>query len=290
MPIPEITACDVTFRNNNLEVYPPLYDPGDTVQVQIEFTSDGAETEVDNLSLKIVDTTDTVTDLSTSVVATVVDGVYSFDYYLSTGTDGDDALVPPGTYWLNVEGANNDGTNVSTTVFFIVNANAAVSPEADMAGGSLAARTMVEVGRILRSRTKNAAGRTIGRFTPDTVPNELEVREQVTISHNYVSMYTGYDFSDTSIFTDEILSIIVSVTALKTACLIELGYFPEQVRTDKSAYKEYNEMFKDLLEQLVDALGDMASGGVIGGASDTGEAQYGFPEDDGGLVGWQTPW
>ena len=287
MAAPSIATAELTFRNNNLEVVPASYDPGDTLELLVTFLLDGAAVEIDNLSVLLTDPAGVSTDVSSSMVTTGVEGEYTLSYYISTGAETDDALIPPGTYFVNAR-ALVESSNVAVSGFYIVNANPAYSPEINV--DEINARVMLETALILSARAVDNQGYTLGRFTPYTKVTEIAARGQAQIARNYVCLYVGYDFTDTSIFSDEVINLVVSVIALKTACLIELGFFPEEVRTEKSAYKEYNDMFDKLLEQLVDALSDIASGGSIGSSDDTGLALGGYPQDDGGLVGWQSEW
>jgi hypothetical protein len=84
---------------------------------------------------------------------------------------------------------------------------------------------------------------------------------------------------------------VASVIALRTAMLIELSYYPEQVASNRSQYNELKELFDDALKRLVLAVareqeelnsGDEQYGGV--------RPHHNFPVDAGGLIGWKSKW
>jgi hypothetical protein len=79
--------------------------------------------------------------------------------------------------------------------------------------------------------------------------------------------------------------------------LIELSYFPEQVRSDRSAFQGYKDLWDDdtvgfnVFRESAIACGGTGTGpddGTGGGAP--GWPAWDFPVDVGGMVGWQTRW
>lgn len=289
MAAPALATCNLVFRNNSLQRIPAAYEPGDTVELEVRFEADGAEVEVSELFAYVLPQEGVEVDVASSLVADgSVDGLYSLSYYLEAGRGSDTGVATPGAYVVYVRGKTADDTVVAGSGFFIVTANEVVSPESDIS--SLHAACLVELGSMLSVRTYDDFGNELGRFTMDTRPNEYQARQIVNTAHSFVSLYIGYNLSDTSVFTSDVLELIQSVITLKAACLIELDFFPEQVRSEKSAYKEYNAMFDLQLAQLVKSLKDLQAGGEIGASDDSGFARYAFPEDTGGLVGWQSQW
>jgi hypothetical protein len=52
-----------------------------------------------------------------------------------------------------------------------------------------------------------------------------------------------------------------SAATLKAAMYVELSYYPEQVRSDRSAYEQYRQMYEDQARALQEAARGAAPGG-----------------------------
>ena len=65
-----------------------------------------------------------------------------------------------------------------------------------------------------------------------------------------------------------------STAALLAACLIELSYFPEQVRSDRSAYSQYKAMYDGQITALQNCIATGA-GGEVGAPIEPGGEQPG---------------
>jgi hypothetical protein len=79
---------------------------------------------------------------------------------------------------------------------------------------------------------------------------------------------------------------------LLAACLVELSYFPEQVRSERSAFQQYYDIFTGELTgmpMLMDSVKE-CRGGEVEPDGGPGNPSWAFPQDCGGLVGWQTMW
>jgi hypothetical protein len=77
-------------------------------------------------------------------------------------------------------------------------------------------------------------------------------------------------------------------SALYSAMLVELGYWPEQVNTGRSTYPQLKELFDEMWEDLLTALGiseDAGGGAVPEGAGFSSSG--GFPCT---AIGMETPW
>lgn len=117
-----------------------------------------------------------------------------------------------------------------------------------------------DVAALLRARTKDANGVELGAFTSATRPNDDEVEALVLTAYGDVTSQTGTHLSSRAIVAAR------SMVALRAAMLVELSYFPEQVRSDRSAYEHYARLYDDGMKSLLGVVADNAGdGGGIGG-------------------------
>ena len=91
--------------------------------------------------------------------------------------------------------------------------------------------TPAVVAAILRARTKDASGHELGEWTAETRPTLAQVEETITIAHTVVAAHVG----DPIAACQERFAVAVCFEA---ACIIEKGYFPEQVESARSAYDQ----------------------------------------------------
>lgn len=94
-----------------------------------------------------------------------------------------------------------------------------------------------EVALWIRARTKDNLGNEIGTFTADTRPTEAEVSKLVALTGGSMVSCVG-PWLPESLWERSRL-----VVALKTAMIVELSYFPEQIERDHSPYKYLKELF-----------------------------------------------
>src|SRR5215471_7639366 len=92
--------------------------------------------------------------------------------------------------------------------------------------------TVDDVAALIRARTKDASGNEVGTFTADTRPTDAEVEQLITNGCAKVAALVGWDFPSDAYPEAQHLAAIVA------ACEVELSYFPEQVRTDRSAFNQ----------------------------------------------------
>ena|SRR6187397_1416761 len=91
------------------------------------------------------------------------------------------------------------------------------------------------VAAILRARLKTRMGGEVPVFTADTRPTDLQVRELM----NFAAIDMLPCVGDPTLLPAKYNEPVSLCVALKTAMLIELSYYPEQVAQDRSAYAEY---------------------------------------------------
>lgn len=113
-----------------------------------------------------------------------------------------------------------------------------------------------DVASLLRARTKDDSGNEVGDFTADTRPTESEVEDLIAQSASMVNAVANGDIPS------RLVEFAQHVVALRTAMMVELTYWPEQVQRENSPFGHLREMFVDALEAFKTALGD--SGGVRG--------------------------
>lgn len=141
-----------------------------------------------------------------------------------------------------------------------------------------------EVGAILRARTVDTSGAETGTFTPLTRPTDEQVAHLIEGALRTVSGLAGEDLPA------GVREQAMNVVALRTALMIELTYFPEQVPTGRSPYDRLKELFDEELKALIQAAQQAGGGDEAGSVDDTKVPVFGFPPDAGGLIGWGTIW
>lgn len=156
--------------------------------------------------------------------------------------------------------------------------------------------TVDDIGALLRSRTQDTNDQELGTFATNTRPTAAQVELLIAQAASVVFSSTG-DLSDlTCIMADQVRGSAKYLISLLTACLVELSYFPEQVRNDRSAFQGYYDILTSEqfgMRALIDAVAECKGGEIEpdqpGGAGSQ-RASWAFPVDLGGLVGWQSKW
>lgn len=154
--------------------------------------------------------------------------------------------------------------------------------------------TVDDLGSLLRARTQDDNDEEIGTFTDETRPTSAQVERLIQQASAVVYGATG-DMSDETLVCPGANGLRESAKyniSLLAACLIELSYFPEQVRSDRSAFQGFYDILTgDMgMKALIDAVAECRDGGIEPDGSGPGYASWAFPTDLGGLVGWQTRW
>jgi hypothetical protein len=122
--------------------------------------------------------------------------------------------------------------------------------------------TPEDVAALLRARTKDDTGRELGEWTTATRPTLADVEHLIELAAGQDTDVDGPSVACSPLCRN--------VIALHVACLIELSYFPEQVRSDRSPYS-------DLRDLLADARTAFDSCRASGSPDDPGSgAGYGF--------------
>lgn len=152
-----------------------------------------------------------------------------------------------------------------------------------------------DVGALLRARTQDSHDDEIGTFNDETRPTDEEAQRIIEQAGSIV--YSRIGSVEEEVLTcsgaEDIRTQAKYMVSLLAAMLIELSYFPEQVKSDRSAYEHYRELWNEQMTSLTDAAAECRSGEItpdVPGEGGVGNPSWAFPVDAGGLVGWQTRW
>jgi hypothetical protein len=149
--------------------------------------------------------------------------------------------------------------------------------------------SLADVGSIERTRTKNALGDELGTFTDETRPTDTEVTNLITKAVRDVTTRLGTDLVNCT--ADDIADLRIragNLAAIRTALLIELSYFPEQVGTDVSPYSRLKELWdEDILSLEKDVAAKCGDGDVEGVGGN--RPDYDYPAETVDL-GRNIPW
>lgn len=119
--------------------------------------------------------------------------------------------------------------------------------------------TVDDVALLLRARTKDSHGNEVGTFDDDTRPTAEQVEEQIDTAVALV----GMRLPPTDQLPVALQPAVAALVAYRAALRIEKSYFPEQVRSDRSAYDQLKEEYTDDLAALQEALEGGASGEMV---------------------------
>lgn len=106
--------------------------------------------------------------------------------------------------------------------------------------------TVDDVALLLRARTKDSQGNEVGTFDDDTRPTGDQVDAHIDVAMGLV----GVRFPAMDKLTTEQVTAFAGLVAYRAALRVEKSYFPEQVRSDRSAYTQLREEYLDDLAAL----------------------------------------
>ena len=143
--------------------------------------------------------------------------------------------------------------------------------------------TLDEIASHLRARLEDTNGNYLDTFTEDTIPSAAQVEEmrpagvRKVASHVGVTICAG-DSEETQL---SLYGDARDLAALYIAMRIERSYFPAQVGSGRSPYKEMREEYDEAKATLIEAVGEHCGGGdgeSVGGDAGSGAPAYSFPE------------
>jgi len=124
--------------------------------------------------------------------------------------------------------------------------------------------TVADVAALIRARTKDGNGNELGTFTAATRPTEVQAQE--AIDHAVVALH-----EKVGPIGERCAPTAQLAAAYGAAAEIELSYFPEQARTDRSPYQFLVKRYEALLEGVrACVLGDLPGIGPEGGPTGVG--------------------
>ena len=156
--------------------------------------------------------------------------------------------------------------------------------------------TVADVAAFLRARTKTQGGAEAGTFAPAAAAEGSKTRptaEQVAslIDESQVDIVGAFGSDIPDAPGDDIdlyRKAAARLWALGAALLVELTYFPEQIETNRSPYKELKALYDQRFKTLQGILGSDSDGD---GVTDAIGAGYpwagGFPRS---ALGMEHPW
>lgn len=128
--------------------------------------------------------------------------------------------------------------------------------------------TVDDVALLLRARTKDSEGREVGTFDDDTRPTATQVEGHIDNAVALLRTRIGTSIPDAYVPT------LRALTAYRAALQIEKSYFPEQVRSDRSAYDQLREEYTDDLAALIEALEGAGDDSGIGTAGSRAHSEW----------------
>jgi hypothetical protein len=118
---------------------------------------------------------------------------------------------------------------------------------------SLTAPTVDDVAALIRARTKDRNGNEVGTFTTDTRPTDVQAQQAIDHAMTALAEKVG-DVGDAC------AGVAQLAATYGAAAEIELSYFPEQARTDRSPYTYLIQRWTEALNgTLACVLGDTPS-------------------------------
>lgn len=148
------------------------------------------------------------------------------------------ATLPTGWYRLAFIDASGDEATATPPVQNLPTGDASqaqITPALDAVGALLHARTA-------------AGGSELGTFTVDTNPTGDQVTALITMSVG--DLVARVDVAIPAGYAEEAKRLV----ALQTASLVEASYFPGELDTDRSAYRQYQAMYLNGVESLIAAI------------------------------------
>lgn len=104
-----------------------------------------------------------------------------------------------------------------------------------------------DVAALIRARTKDSNGNELGTFTAATRPTDLQAQE--AIDHQVALLHTKVGYVG-----EGCAPLAQQAVAIGAAAEIELSYFPEQARTDRSPYTYLIARYDAALQGLFDCV------------------------------------
>jgi hypothetical protein len=132
--------------------------------------------------------------------------------------------------------------------------------------------TLADIGALMHARTLDTTGKEIATFNNNTRPTGDEVNRLILQASDDVTTAIDTDIPAGA------YRYAKQAIIYRTAMLVELGYWPEQINTGRSPYPQYSDLFNAFFINLESAVSREREEAISG--EDTGSpgmAVYSFP-------------
>lgn len=106
---------------------------------------------------------------------------------------------------------------------------------------------VADVAALLHARTLDDHGNTLGTFTTSTRPTAEQVEAIIAGAVADVQIRTGI-----TTLLPEVYADARRLAALQAATIIEASYFPNEIDSDSSAYRQYQAQYLSGVQSLID--------------------------------------
>jgi hypothetical protein len=141
--------------------------------------------------------------------------------------------------------------------------------------------SLADVGALIRTRTTpRGATAELGTFTADTRPTGDQVSALITKSVGKVLEKVEIAGLVGGNLPTELLDPAREAAALRTAMLVELTFYGDQISVSRGPFKELKDLYKEAIDELAAAVEAIGPDGEIGTDDDrsaTGMPSWSFP-------------
>lgn len=128
-----------------------------------------------------------------------------------------------------------------------------------------------DIGERLHLRTITRGQNYVGTFTDETKPKENQVLGLIAKAYRHVTSKTGDPVPEK--FQYDVRNMV----EIYTAMLIELSYYPDQIREGRSPYPELKKLYDEGMIALLESLGAEGASAVDEVPAANAEPAYAFP-------------
>lgn len=121
------------------------------------------------------------------------------------------------------------------------------------------APSTAQVAAFIASRTLLPSGDYAGDFTSATRPTGMQVNTIIALLVSEIAGTVGVT-STVLATVPELAEQATWVAALGAAAMVELSYFPEQVRTEQSSYPDLDSRYTEALDRLIYSVAEGGEG------------------------------
>lgn len=156
--------------------------------------------------------------------------------------------------------------------------------------------SVASVAGLLRARTKIKGGMEQGTFNSKTRPTGVEVNALIDEAMDEVlgkvQPVETMRARTTSQAAEGYERRVRGAIRLYTGILVEMSYFPEQIKSGQSVSGTLMDLYEFRIRALIaeGKAGHVQGEGGAAEADSPADPYYTFPSDSGGLVGWQSRW